>query len=84
MIATSLEKAVAFAKEHGMPRVIEIQCPQCNETIYAFTDDSKHEHIMWYEKIKRDHNQRYVSCKKCGYGMLSSMQGSFIFKTHNI
>ena len=84
MIATSLEKAMEFAKAHNIPRVIEIQCPQCKEAVYAFTDDNKHEHIEWYERIKRDRNQRYVSCKKCGYGMLSRAQGNFIFKTHKV
>jgi len=84
MIATSLEKAVDYAKAHKIPRVIQIQCPQRKETIYAFTDDEKHEHTEWYEKIKRDRNQRYVSCKKCGYGMLAANQGDFIFKTHEI
>ena len=84
MIATSLEPALNYAKAHNMPRVIEIQCPQCKETVYAFTDDAKHEHMGWYEKIKRDRNQRYVLCKKCGYGMLSAGQGAFIFKIHEI
>jgi ribosomal protein S27E len=84
MIATSLDKALDYAKAHAMPRVIEVQCPQCKETVYAFTDDEKHEHMAWYEKIKRDRNQRYVSCKKCGYGMLAVGQGDFIFKTHQV
>ncbi len=84
MIAPSLDKALKFAKDHGIPRVIEIRCPQCKETIYAFTDDEKHEHTQWYEKLKKDRNERYVCCKKCGYGMLAANQGDFIFKTHEV
>jgi len=84
MITASLEKAIEFAKAHDLPRVIEMRCPQCKKVVYAFTDDDKHEHVEWYEKIKRDRYQRYISCKKCGYGMLSPAQGDFIFKTHNL
>lgn len=82
MIASSLQQAIDFAKANGVPRVLEMKCPQCKETIYACTDDAKHEHLAWFETLKQNKKQRYVSCKRCGYGMMG--QSSFIFTTHEV
>lgn len=80
MVFNSLQKAMDFAEGNNVPRVLEMKCPQCGETIYACTDDDKHEHLSWFETLKQNRKQRYVSCKRCGYGMLG--ESSFVFKTH--
>ncbi len=83
MIATDLEKILGFAKEHQIPRVIEMRCPRCDQTIYAATDDDKHEHAQWMATLKMNRSQRYVSCKRCGYGR-GPGESSFVFKTHEV
>lgn len=84
MINVSLEKAMEFAKENGIPRVIEIQCPRCKGTVYALTDNDKHEHRAWMESFKKKSLSRFINCKHCGYGATSSTEGNFAFKTHQV
>jgi DNA-directed RNA polymerase subunit RPC12/RpoP len=83
MIAVSLEKALDFAKTHDIPRVLEMRCARCDQTMYAVTDDDKHEHRAWLDTLKNNSAQRYVSCKRCGYGRAPG-ESSFIFKTHEV
>lgn len=82
MIFSSLQPALDYAETHHVPRILEMRCPQCDQTIYACTDDDKHEHISWFETLKQNRKQRYVACKRCGYGMLG--ESTFTFKTHEI
>lgn len=86
MISFSLEEAMQYAKENKIPRVIEIKCPRedCGKTMYAVTDSDKHEHEIWLQKFRRDSFKRHIACRRCGYGMFSDSEGSFIFKTHNV
>jgi len=84
MIYTSLEHAIEYGKAHGASRVFEMRCPRCDRTVYAATDDERHEHVSWFEELKRNKHSRHVSCKRCGYGSLSSAEGGFHFRTHEI
>lgn len=84
MIYTTLEEAETYAKGHNIPRVLEMRCPKCKQTIYAATDDASHEHTSWFENLKANRNQRHVFCKRCGYGSMSSAESAFIFKTHEM
>lgn len=86
MISFSLAKAIAYAKEHKIPRVIEIKCPRksCGKILYAFTDDDKHEHAAWLAEFKRQRFQRKIFCKHCGYGVTSDHEGDFIMETHEL
>ena len=86
MLSTSLEQVMAYAKEHHIPRVIEIRCPRerCQKTFYALTDSNAHEHLSWLEGFKRERKSRHIYCKHCHYGALSDHEGDFLFITHTI
>jgi len=75
-----------YAKEHHIPRVIEIKCPRpsCGQTMYALTDDEKHEHAAWLDHFKSNRYKRHIACKRCGYGLTSDSEGDFIVTTHQI
>jgi len=84
MISTTLEKAMCYAKENRIPRVIEIKCPRpsCGKTMFAITDDDKHEHAAWLEQFKRERSKRHVYCKYCAYGAMGNSENDFKFVTH--
>ena len=86
MISRSLEEAMAFAKEHGIPRVIEMSCPRpsCGKTLYAVTDGDDREHKAWLKELQLKAMRRFIYCKYCGYGSASDTQGHFVFKTHKV
>ncbi len=83
MIVTDLRQALDYAKANHIPRVLEMRCPRCDQTIYAATDSEKHEHASWMARLKDHRSQRYVSCKRCGYGR-GAGESSFIFQTHEV
>ncbi|MDO8504329.1 MAG: hypothetical protein Q7S36_00550 [Candidatus Liptonbacteria bacterium] len=84
MIYTSLEEALDYAKKNKVPSVLEMRCPRCDKTVYAATDDQKHEHLSWLEGLRANRNKSHVACRRCGYGSLSSAEGGFVFKTHDL
>ena len=86
MIATSLEKAVVYAREKHIPRVIEIKCPRhsCGKTMFAITDDDEHEHAGWLESFKKNRSKRHVYCKHCAYGAMGGNENAFHFVTHSV
>lgn len=84
MIYTVFGEAENYAKLHNIPRLLEMRCPRCGETIYAATDDDTHEHTSWFSVLKANRSQRHVACKRCGYGSMSSSESAFIFKTYEL
>lgn len=86
MVAHKLEDALNYAKENGIPRVIEIKCPRksCGHTIYALTDGEDHEHREWLKEFRKKAMKRFIYCKHCGYGATSDTEGGFIFETHHV
>ena len=82
MIGTSLEPVLDYAKKHNVSRVMEVRCSRCDQTIYAVTDDD-HENMSLVRRLKNDRSQRYVHCKRCGYGMFPG-ESTFVFKTHEV
>jgi len=85
IIATSLEKAIAFAKEHKIARVTEIKCPRetCRKTFSVFAGDER-ERDAWLEKFKNDRFKRHIYCKHCGYGSMGDAEGQFEIKNHAV